>query len=209
LLRELESKVGLVELLICNAGFGVFGRFSDARFTEWQHQLDALLTNTLDLVHTWVGAAKDRQHGFLVVMSSLAGEFPIPGFAAYSAAKAGLSAFLTALRHECYGLPIIIWDVRLGDVNTGFNNSTARPTRLDPGMERVWAVLESNLLRAPPPDDIARSLIARIRTQRGGVVRLGNWSQAWLFPFLTRFAPLRLQESLARRYFACGKVSDV
>ena len=86
----------------------------------------------------------DRK-GYLVNVSSLAAEFPVPFMSAYNASKAGLSAFTESviLESQASGLKAI--DLRPGDVRSEFNkNMTVKRGKIeDQGcMNKVWRRIE-------------------------------------------------------------------
>ena len=70
---------GAFDLVVNNAGYGVFGEFAAVETAVWEAQLAAMLGATLRLTHA--GLAGMRPHGaagLLVNVSSLAAEFPLP-----------------------------------------------------------------------------------------------------------------------------------
>lgn len=207
LLYSANAESGGIDLLVCNAGFGVFGGFETVAWPEWRAQVDQLLGSTMELAHQWLdgGARAGRDPApALVAVSSLAAEFPIPGLGAYSAAKAGLSAWTLALAAEWTGRGVQIVDLRLGDLRTGFNDAVRKPDSAnasDARLARIWARLEHTLAAAPPPEVAARQLLDALRANRSGTVRAGSFAQATLAPLGSRLLPLRLQQRLAARYF--------
>jgi short-subunit dehydrogenase len=97
--REAELAAGGFDLVINNAGYGVFGEFVAADFSVWQQQLEVMLVNTARLSHVALRGMLARKRGALVNISSLAAEFPLPFQSAYNIAKAGLTA-LNENRHS-------------------------------------------------------------------------------------------------------------
>ncbi len=79
------------------------------------------------------------QGGFLVQLSAVVAEKPMAGMAAYSAAKAGLTAFDAALATELRRHRIRVLDVRPPHTETGLagrpvaGEAPTLPTGLDPG----------------------------------------------------------------------------
>ncbi|HXH64810.1 MAG TPA: SDR family NAD(P)-dependent oxidoreductase, partial [Mariprofundaceae bacterium] len=90
-----EELTGLVN----NAGFGVWGAFER---TESVPQIDVLRTDLVapvELTHALLPNLI-RNRGFIINVSSLAGETPLPHMSTYAAAKAGLTFWSEALRTE-------------------------------------------------------------------------------------------------------------
>jgi short-subunit dehydrogenase len=195
---------GGFDLVINNAGFGVFGEFDKAPAGVWRAQIDAMLGTTLGLTHAAYGAMRARGRGCLVNVSSLAAEFPIPFMSGYNVAKAGLSALSESLLFECRGSAVNVIDFRPGDYLTPFNKSMQRRLPIDVTSrrgEKAWRILESNLLAAPQPSRAAADLRLALLRRRGGVVRSGSFFQARLAPLLARLAPAQFVRAGTARYF--------
>jgi len=200
--RAAEAAGGAFDLVIHNAGYGVFGPFATADFAAWQAQLDAMLVATLRLAHAALRPMLARNRGCLVNVSSLAAEFPLPFMSGYNAAKAGLSAFSESLILETRGTGVRVIDFRPGDYRTTFNQAMHRiSTAPGPGESRVWPRLEANLRAAPPPARAAADLRRALLRGRSGTVRSGSFFQARLAPLLARFAPLALRRAALQAYY--------
>ena len=84
------------DIVINNAGSGAFGRFEEVDFDVWEAQVAILLMGAMKVSRLALPGLTERA-GYLVNVSSLAAEFPIPFMSAYNTAKAGLSAFSESL----------------------------------------------------------------------------------------------------------------
>lgn len=91
--------------------------------------------------------------GAVVGVSAIVAEHPTAGVAHYSAAKAALSAYLAALRHEQRRARINVIDVRPPHLATGFS-------------ERPLAGSAPRLPDPIDPDEIVEALVAAIRDDR-------------------------------------------
>ena len=203
--REASSAAseGGFDLVINNAGFGLFGPFASVDFTVWQKQLDALLGTTARISHAALGYMATRNLGCLVNVSSLAAEFPLPFMSGYNMAKAGLSALSESLIFETRGTGVTVIDFRPGDYRTAFNQAmqpTAHATTADRRLAPVWRELESHLQTSPLPVAAARDLRRALLRGRSGVVRSGSFFQAQLAPFLSRLVPAGLRRAIIARY---------
>jgi short-subunit dehydrogenase len=193
---------GAFDLVINNAGYGVFGPFAATDFAVWQAQLDAMMPATLRLAHAALRPMLARRRGCLVNISSLAAEFPLPFMSGYNVAKAGLSAFSESLAFETRGTGVSIIDFRPGDYRTPFNQAMHRPTAEPSAIEaRAWRRLEANLLAAPSSARAAADLRRALLHGRSGTVRSGSFFQARLAPLLARLAPLVLLRAALRIYY--------
>lgn len=200
--RTAERAAGGFDLVINNAGYGVFGEFAVTDFEVWRRQLDIMLVNTARLAWVAVQCMRERQRGTLVNVSSLAAEFPLPFQSAYNMAKAGLSALSESLMVELDGTGLIVIDLRPGDYRTEFEGSVLRPqAQPGPRLQRAWSAFNAMMATGPAPAHAAATLRQALLRQRSGTVRSGRAFQATIAPFLTRFGSLALKRRIQARYF--------
>ena len=155
LLRHLEDKQ--VDVFINNAGFGVFGKFSE---TALQEELELLQVNVRALhilTKLFLRDFKKRNFGKILNVASSAGFLTGPLFSSYYASKnyvVRLSlAIAEELRREKSRVTISI--LCPGPVNTGFNDRAGvqfRVKALTPeavAKEAVFGLLTGKLLIIP------------------------------------------------------------
>ena len=98
--EQLAQKAGEVDILINNAGFGVFGAFHD---TDLDKELTMIDTN-VKAVHTltklFLKEFKKRDSGYIMNVASLASFFPGPLFAAYYATKSYVLRLTQSIHEE-------------------------------------------------------------------------------------------------------------
>lgn len=196
---------GGFDLLVNNAGYGVFAPVEGQPFAVWAAQLDGMLAQTVRLALLALPAMRARGRGVIVNVSSLAVEFPIPGMSAYNAAKAGLSAWSASLAYELEGSGVAVIDFRPGDFRTPFNTAVVQTPGADAPREerwaRVWRRFEHMHDIAPTVDVAADDLAKALRRGRSGVVRTGSFFQARLAPLLARLGSERVRRAVQARYF--------
>jgi short-subunit dehydrogenase len=200
--HEAERVAGGFDLVINNAGYGVFGEFAAADFAVWQEQLEVMLVNTARLSHAALRGMLARNRGALVNISSLAAEFPLPFQSAYNIAKAGLTALNESLMIETAGSGVIILDVRPGDYRTDFEGSVRRVgSGSGPRPTRAWKAFEKMMETGPAPVHAAAALRQALRRNRSGTVRTGRFFQAVLAPLIARFGSLPLRRRIQASYY--------
>ncbi|MBW8780816.1 MAG: SDR family NAD(P)-dependent oxidoreductase [Verrucomicrobia bacterium] len=199
---DASVSAGGFDLVINNAGYGVFAGALEADADVWHGQLEDMLQTTLRLGRAALCGMRPRGRGCLVNVSSLAVEFPLPYMSGYNVAKAGLSAWSESLAYELAGTDVRVIDLRPGDFQTGFNRSAARGSGGDaPAAARVWARLGRNLDEAPLPAHAAADLRRALLARRGGIVRTGSFFQARLAPLLSRLAPWSWRHAVQKKFF--------
>ena len=193
-----------VDVVVANAGYGVWGEYSGRSFADWSGQIDAMLTGTARLLHRALPDLRRRAPSAIVVITSLAVDFPLPGLAGYNAVKAGLSGLARGLMVESDGRGPTIVDFRPGDFRTSFNRAMNLPAILaDPSSPLTGAGQRLNALMegAPDPRRAARDLVRALRRRRHAVIRSGSFFQARVAPTLARLVPGGWLRVASRRYF--------
>jgi len=115
------ARFGGLDILINNAGIGVFKTVADMSTAEWSSVIDTNLTGVFNACQIVIPHMRARGGGFIINISSLAGKNSFVNAAAYCASKAGLNAFsevlMQAVRYDgirvSYEMP--------GSVATGFS----------------------------------------------------------------------------------------
>jgi short-subunit dehydrogenase len=191
---------GDFDLVVNNAGYGIFGEFASVETSVWRSQIEGMLGTVLGLSHAAFRSMQGRNRGCLVHVSSIAAELPLPYMSGYNVAKAGLSALSESLMFESRGSGIIIIDFRPGDYRTNFNAAMQKDSNSE-STRRAWDALEAIFASAPAPERAAADLRSALLANRSGVVRSGSFFQATLAPALARIAPRSWVRRATARYF--------
>ncbi len=198
-----DRAAGGFDIVINNAGFGVFAEFVPTEFSVWQEQIETMLVQPARLSQAALRGMLARRHGALVNISSLAAEFPLPFQAGYNVVKSGLSALNESLMIETRGTGVVILDFRPGDYRTDFEGSVRRPAAAtEPArLTRAWSAFAAMMQTGPVPPHAAVALRRALWARHSGTVRTGRFFQAILAPFLARFGSLDLKRRIQAAYF--------
>jgi len=150
------ARFGGLDILINNAGIGVFNDVASTTPAQWAEVIDTNLTGVFNACHAALSHLRARGGGFIINISSLAGKNPFAGGAAYCASKAGLNAFSEALMQEVRYDDIRVSYVLPGSVATGFTGDETKGADWKIRPAEVADVVV-NLLRHDP-----RSLPSRV-----------------------------------------------
>jgi NAD(P)-dependent dehydrogenase (short-subunit alcohol dehydrogenase family) len=116
---------GGIDVLVNNAGIGVFRAVGDMAVDEWQKILDTNLTGVFYCCRAALPHLRARGGGWIINISSLSAKHPFADGAAYCASKAGLNAFSEALMQEVRHDGIRVACVMPGSVRTEFTGRSA------------------------------------------------------------------------------------
>ncbi|MEM8673194.1 MAG: SDR family NAD(P)-dependent oxidoreductase [Cyanobacteria bacterium P01_G01_bin.67] len=103
LVRQVERRVGSVDILINNAGLEIYRAFPDYSIDEIQAIVSTNLLAAMELSRLFLPKMLDRKSGHIVNIASLASKKGSPYDSIYSASKAGLLVWSDAIRQELVG----------------------------------------------------------------------------------------------------------
>ncbi|WP_147804862.1 SDR family NAD(P)-dependent oxidoreductase [Alkalicoccus halolimnae] len=120
LIGELEEITGSIDVLINNAGVGVFDYITDIDMEEADTMFRVNVLGTMVCTKAVLPGMKKRAAGQIIFMSSIAGSIATPKAGVYAATKHAVNGFADACRLETKGFGIDINVVSPGPVETGF-----------------------------------------------------------------------------------------
>jgi len=171
--------------LVNNAGFGVWGGFAEKECVAQVDVLRVDLIAPVMLAHAFIPTLK-RNQGFMINVSSLAGETPLPYMATYAAVKAGMTFWSEAIRTE-HQQELSIVTLAPGPSPTGFRDVSGAPK----GKGGVFSTSADKVVRAS-----LQSL------KMGGGYCVPGWRHKllWLIQTLTpRFISLPLMANYLKK----------
>jgi NAD(P)-dependent dehydrogenase (short-subunit alcohol dehydrogenase family) len=129
------AQMGLPDAVIANAG--VAGGYDTAQAGDlavFRRMLEINLLGVATTFQPFVAPMRERRHGLLVGVASLAGWRGLPGNGAYCASKAGLIRYLESLRAELRGSGVGVLTVSPGYLRTALTagNRFAMPGLMEP-----------------------------------------------------------------------------
>jgi len=136
-LDECERRFGRLDILVNNAGMGVFGKTVEQMSAdEFRQTVETNLFGVFYACHYAIPMMKKQGGGYIINISSLAGQNPHAKMAAYNASKFGLNGFTEAMMQEVRQDNIKVSYICPGSVNTYFGGDSPTPDQawqLQPG----------------------------------------------------------------------------
>ncbi|HKR15127.1 MAG TPA: SDR family oxidoreductase [Pyrinomonadaceae bacterium] len=120
LASNLKNKNIAVDLLINNAGFGVFQRFLETPLELQMEEIDVNVRAVVSLTHALAPAMVAKKTGGVINLSSSAGFQPLAGANVYAASKSFVLLFSEALAQELVETGVRVLAVCPGPIATGF-----------------------------------------------------------------------------------------
>lgn len=171
---EFTHEFAHIDILIANAGIG--GNNAETRDLKplaVKKVIDINLLGAVNAVHAVLPSMKRRNSGHIVAISSLAGFRGLPKSAAYSASKAGMTAFFESVRLDVKHLGIDVTIIQPGFIRTpltaGRTNKMPFLMELDDAVPLFIRAIER------------RKKFAAFPWQLATIVRAGKIMPAWLY----------------------------
>jgi NAD(P)-dependent dehydrogenase (short-subunit alcohol dehydrogenase family) len=120
-----------VDLLVNNAGLGIFAPVDQLSGEQWREVLETNLSGPFYFLRAVAPAMKARGSGWIVNVASLAARNPFAGGAAYNASKFGLLGLSEAAMLDLRQHGIRVASILPGSVDTGFSHPSG-------GQDRSW-----------------------------------------------------------------------
>lgn len=146
LCSEIQAKGITIDVLVNNAGQGVYGLFKDNDIERELSIIDLNIASLIIITKHFVKEMTARNSGKILNVASIAGETPGPWQAVYHATKAFVLLFSEALRSELKDTEITVTALQPGATDTDFFNKA--------GMTQSKAVQDKDALS--DPTDVAK-----------------------------------------------------
>jgi len=158
LFEFIDQELGGLDILINNAGSGVFRATAELTVDEWDRIIGANLSGAFYCSREALQRFPARG-GWIINISSLAGKNPFAGGAAYNASKFGLNGFSEAMMLDHRNDNVRVSYIMPGSVETGFGGHSGARADWKIAPEDI-AEIVTDILHMP-----ARTLISRVEVR--------------------------------------------
>lgn len=167
IVEEIRRSGLQVDLLINNAGFGMWGRFESAGSTIYQEMIHVNINAVVALTHLLIPEIVKNRGGVINVASTGAFQ-PVPYIAVYCATKAFVLSFSEALSGEYHSSGVKVMALCPGNTTSGFQsvaNANIAGQRVDTAErvaeEGIKAFLNGKSYKVVGVDNYVNSLVPR------------------------------------------------
>ena len=199
------SRAGRLDVLINNAGYGLYGAAEETSIEEAKAQLETNFFGAVRVTNAALPTMREQRRGKIINIGSLAGLYGLPCHALYSASKFALEGYSEGLRYELVPFGIHVSLVELSYTNTSFMASLNFPEKTlaayDRMREGVVDYAINALKRGDDPADIA-DVIVRIVGEKNPKLRYRAGSQTALLSLLRRLLPHALVERVIKQRYS-------
>lgn len=167
--RQIEDLTDSLDLVICNAGFGISGAVEFTELESAKKQFDVNFFGAF-LTAKYALPLLKKGKGRILFISSAAAVFAIPFQSFYSASKAAVNMLSNAMRNELAPFGVSVCTLQLGDASTGFTDARERSFAGDEqyggAVSRSLAVMEKDERTGMSPEKIARAMFKLANKKR-------------------------------------------
>lgn len=112
------ERFGRIDVLVNNAGFGLFGVFESTTREKIREQFDVNVFGVMEVTRALLPHFRRNAAGIIINVSSGAGVFGLPMISLYTASKFALEGFSESLSYELQSLGVVVKIVEPGGVIT-------------------------------------------------------------------------------------------
>ena len=108
--RRVEQEQGRLDVLVNNAGYGLYGPIEQLSQAELRRQFETNVFGLVRLCQLVLPGMRARRSGRIVNVSSMGGRTTLPGGGAYHGSKHAVEALSDALRIEVaqFGIDVVL-----------------------------------------------------------------------------------------------------
>jgi NAD(P)-dependent dehydrogenase (short-subunit alcohol dehydrogenase family) len=145
----IEAKVGDIDVLINNAGYGHEGVLEESPLDAMIRQFDVNVFGSVALIKAVLPGMRQRRRGHIINLSSFAGHVPLPGIAYYAASKFSIEAISAVLAQEVREFGVRVTALAPGAFRTDWAGSSLDRTErsipdYDSGFEPIREARQAN-----------------------------------------------------------------
>src|SRR5919198_4314131 len=189
---EVLSKTGRIDLLVNNAGVGLFAAAEESSLEQAKALFDVNLFGVIRMTKAVLPTMRQQGSGRIVNISSVMGLIPAPFWALYAASKHALEGYSESLDHEIRGSGVRVVLVEPAYTRTSFEGNVYQADQQLEAYQSARAnaegVLRDGMKTADTPELVA-SAVVKASTDANPRRRYAAGRAARQISLLRRFVP--------------------
>ena len=209
--EAVRSGHGHLDMLVNNAGYGLFGAAADLDTESLRRQFDTNVIAPIQVARAFLPLMLPRRRGCIVNVGSVSGILTTPFAGGYCSSKAALHALTDALRLELAPFGIHAVCVQPGAVTSRIGETGTEQLAMPPNS--IYAPIARNVKAramasqkgAMDSADFARDVVGELlRDPPPAVIR--HAPHSFRLPFLKRWLPGKLLDGKLRKTFGLNRL---
>lgn len=164
--RDAFAEHGKIDVVISNAGYGLFGAAEELSDDQINHIIATNLTGSIQLIKTSLPFMRKQGGGRIIQISSYGGQVAYAANSMYHATKFGIEGFCESVAQEVEPFNIGVTIVEPGGARTEFRYGSAKVAKLTPEYEACHGFLKmldpANGLAPGDPAKMATKIIESV-----------------------------------------------
>jgi NAD(P)-dependent dehydrogenase (short-subunit alcohol dehydrogenase family) len=201
--KEAQKTFGRIDVLVNNAGYGLFGAAEEVSEEQLRQQIETNLIGSILMTKAVLPIMREQKSGHIIQISSIGGQLASPGLSIYHASKWGIEGFCEALATEVAVFGIKVTIIEPGGIRTDWAGRSmvhgplieeyaATPVG---NMRQLLATLKDNA-SAGDPNKMADAII-NISEREEAPFRLALGTDA--YTLLKHYLPIRIEQLEAEK----------
>lgn len=125
------AELGRIDVVVSNAGYGLFGAAEEVSDAQIRHQIDTNLIGSIALIRAALPHLRAQGGGRIVQVSSEGGQIAYPNFGLYHATKWGIEGFIESVAQEVAPFGIGFTIAEPGPSHTDFGRGLVLAPTMD------------------------------------------------------------------------------
>jgi NAD(P)-dependent dehydrogenase (short-subunit alcohol dehydrogenase family) len=162
-IAETHAQFGRLDVVINNAGYGLFGAIEEVSEDEARAQIETNLFGALWVTQAALPIMRAQGSGHIIQVSSIGGVNAFPTIGLYHASKWGLEGFSQALAAEVAGFGIKVTIVEPGGYATDWGGKSAMRATANPAYDAARAkIAEFRSSNVPGDPDATGAALLKV-----------------------------------------------
>jgi NAD(P)-dependent dehydrogenase (short-subunit alcohol dehydrogenase family) len=210
----LAKETSRLDMLVNNAGYGLFGAVVDLSRDELRRQIDTNVIAPVQVARAFLPFMLPQRSGRIVNVGSVSGILTTPFAGAYCASKAALHALSDAMRMELAPFGIEVVTIQPGAVASNIGETGTSNVALP--ADSIFMPLAKNIRGravasqrgAMPARDFARQVVMAVLANSAPVV-VRRGPHSFRLPFLQRWLPTRMLDRKLSKMFGLDRLQRI
>ncbi len=204
LVSEVLARAGRIDVLVNNAGVGLFGGAEESSAAQVQRLYDVNLFGAVRVINAVLPSMRSHRQGRIINLSSALGFLPAPYSAHYAGSKFALEGYSESLDHEVRAFNVRVSLIEPGTVKGNFDQSALEPDMKTAEYDgaRAWVhdFIRKSLPKAVTPEEVAEAVLLAATAPRH-TLRYPVGKVAKQVSLLRRLMPARMFDKILRHQF--------
>lgn len=204
LVSTVLSRAGKIDLLVNNAGLGLFGGAEESSIAQAKSLFDVNFFGLVRMTNAVLPSMRKNGGGHIVNISSVLGFMPAPFSALYGATKHAVEGYSESLDHETRVFGVRVTLIEPAFTKSSFDQAALKPDAMlkeyDESRAGVDKLIQVAMTIGDPPEVVADTVV-KVATADRPKRRYPAGKAAKQLSFVRRFVPADMFDKSLRKQF--------